>query len=217
MDKPYTVEKVKSAVGRVTGFCVRQGERTWYGKTAKEAEAAREADIAQACQERHDPIVLSNQEDTWIGWFQFPHGWSYDRIRTREKDGRHHIYGSGQYKTRAECERTMRRHVAQCSYKIGDGPDFPVLDDAMEFLRSSTVDPYDVASHLIDIAWQRGAKMAKAKGYAVNVSHESPGDKIADGMRRAESDRVYALIRKRRESGGYIPGFCWIDYLRGDK
>jgi hypothetical protein len=75
MDKPYTVEKVKSVVGRITGYVVKQGDRQWNGKTAQEAAALREADILQACQDRHDPIVISNGEDTWIGCYSFPHGW----------------------------------------------------------------------------------------------------------------------------------------------
>jgi hypothetical protein len=217
MDKPYTVEKVKSVVGRITGYVVKQGDRQWNGKTAQEAAALREADILQACQDRHDPIVISNGEDTWIGCYSFPHGWMYGRVRKRHTNGEHQVYGSGQYKTRRECERHMRGTVAAQSYKLGDGPDFAVLDDACQYLRSSSCEPEDIAEHLVSLAWQRGAKIAKAQGYEVCVSPNSPGDKIADDVKRTEADRVYGLLRKHKTNYVWQPHFDIVDYLRGAK
>ena len=214
-DKPYTIEKLKTAVGRITGYLVKQGDRTWQGKSPVEAVAAREADIAQACQDRHDPIVLSNSEDTWIGCYSFPHGWMYGRVRDRDPSGQHQVYGSGQYKTRSECERYMRCTVAAQSYRLGDGPDFAVVDDACNYLRSSACEPEDIADHLVSLAWQRGAKIAKAQGHEVCVSPNSPGDKIADEVKRKEVERVCGLLRAHRQNYVWTPRFDMVDYLRG--
>jgi hypothetical protein len=214
MDKPYTIEPIKDLRGRkITGYRVKQGAREWCAKTAKEALALRESAIEQACADRHDPIVLSNGVDTWIGYFSFSDGWRYGRISDKTPNCQHEMYGSGNYATRKECERYMRCNAASQSYKLGDGPDFAVVDDACDFLRSSAVNPSDIVDHLVSLAWQRGARIAKAQGYEVNVNPNSAGDVIADGVKRAESDRVYDLYRAAK----YNAGFDWIEYLREKK
>ena len=213
-EKPYTIEPIKDLRGRkITGYRVKQGAREWHAKTSKEALALRESDIAQACADRHDPIILSNGADTWIGYFTFPDGWRFGRIGDRTPDGSSEMYGSGNYKTRKECERFMRCNAASQSCKFGDGPDFAVVDDACDFLRSSAVNPSDIVDHLVSLAWQRGARIAKAQGYKVNLHPNSAGDVIADGVKRAESDRVYSLYRAAK----YNAGFDWIEYLRAKK
>lgn len=210
-----TVTKNKDVRGkRILSYTVKQGRKEWHGKSEAEALAAREADIAQACEEYHDPIVLESPHPDEPNTVMIAHfalgGWRYGFYRMSPKEGQPHTFyasgiGSG-YRTRRECERRMRCHAADIAIRIGPAPEYAILSDGCDYLQDSSCEHEDITNALVKAAYVRGHVIARARGLALGAPGLA-GETLCDEYRRAESERL-------RKLGPWIPGSDAVHYFR---
>lgn len=216
-----TVEKVKTVRNKVTGYELRQGVKSWSGKTVADAIAARDAEIADACAEYAHPIILpSPHSDDPIGSVVVAYltigGWWYGFARPYYVAGepaterQYTISGSGFYRTRRECERKMRCHAADIAIRIGPAPECAVLCDGFAYLRGcSAIDVEDVKAHCVRLAVTRAYHVAKARGMRFGTPSDD-GDRFVAQAGNAESCRVHEIASKQSH---YTYTAQWIELL----
>lgn len=196
-----TMEKVKDPRGKILGFNLTQGRKTWTAKTETEALAAREADIANMCADYGDPIILDspdgNLEERMIAYSTIQ-GWRYGFARKHPdqrsifvdyRNVEHAVNGNGNYATRQECERRMRCHAADIAIRLGPAPDFAVLDDGLDYLRDGSIELEDIFNQLDKVAWCRAQAVGKARGMKFGDPY-ADGEILVSEYRNAERKRI---------------------------
>lgn len=204
-----TMEKVKDPRGKILGFNLTQGRKTWTAKTKAEALAAREADIANMCADYGDPIILDspdgNLEERMIAYSTIQ-GWRYGFARKHPdqrsifvdyRNVEHYLNGNGNYATRQEVERRMRCHAADCAIKIGSAPDFSVLCDGLDYLRSSCVELEDIFVQLEKVARCRAQQIGTHRGLKFGNPYDA-GEVLIDEYRNAERKRIAQVYQSLR-------------------
>ena len=172
--KGCTLKAVKAPKGKILCYELTQGDKVWREPTAAQAIEAREADIQRATEESDLPIMLVNPTDdpTEIALcgFRVLGAWRYGFVRkpTAHGLGLDCFGGSGEYKTRAECERSMRCHAAQMAVRIGpfDGGS-EIIRDGLAYLihevghRVNTIAEF--RDQMVYVTYCRASSIAKAK------------------------------------------------------
>ena len=171
-----TIEKVKDSRGKILAYELRQGDRVWREPTEAQALAAREADIQRSTEEDNAPIILESPTDDpseiALCGFRVLGAWRYSFVRkTVPSYGPKKLEchgGSGEYKTRAECERSMRSHAAQMAVRIGPFDEgCEVLADGLDYLDASLSGvntAEDFREQMIHVAYCRAYNYANGKG-----------------------------------------------------
>lgn len=143
---------------------IRNGERSWTGKTKKAAEAARDADLGVLFADLQADVPkiitvppLSNNGDRYLGlvFFRLTGSWSYRILispaESESTDWRPMAVCDGPWSTSAAMtERACRRHMAQlvcCVSQAG-----VALPDGLDLLAPDDED--GLREHLRWLAWQ---------------------------------------------------------------
>src|ERR1044072_1400776 len=126
-----------------------------YGATKSEAREFAYRTMEEMVSGDYRPVVLIHGNLTGVAW-RAPAGWS-SSISADDSDGRLEFgcIGSGPEKTRAEMERTLRRHMAQ--YATVTGSD---LTDHSAFILNDE----DRTDYLRWLGWQRAVRAAMDNG-----------------------------------------------------
>ena len=168
------LKAVKAPKGKILCYELTQGDKVWRDRTAAQAIEAREADIQRTTEESDLPIVLESPTDdpTEIALcgFRVLGAWRYGFVRkpTAHGLGLDCFGGSGEYKTRAECERSMRSDAARLAIRIGPCAEgCEVLADGLDYLDASlggANTAEDFREQMIHVAYCRADHFARDKG-----------------------------------------------------
>lgn len=136
-----------------------------YGSTKTEAKADAERQIEKVMDGSYMPAVLRFPAG-YIGVisrsapYRAAHEWEYSYLMPTDTAlGQSSCTHSG-YETRADAERALRSHIAQCLLWVTEDNGMDVLFDGADRLR-----------HNEYIAWQKRYKEYKAQGYSDTDCH----------------------------------------------
>ena len=198
-----TIEKVKDSRGKILAYELRQGDRHWSAPTEAEALAARETDIQRATEECDFPILLTSPtndptEIALLG-YRVLGAWRYGFVRKPTAHGLdlECFGGSGEYKTRAECERSMRCHAAQMAVRIGpfDGGS-EIICDGLAYLvhevghRVNSIKEFH--DQMVYVAYCRAHEIAKAKKLESGFPRSEAAE-FTDAAQEAERRRIHEV------------------------
>lgn len=199
-----TIEKVKDSRGKILAYELRQGSKVWREPTAAQAIEAREADIQRTTEESDLPIMLVNPTDdpteSALCGFRVLGAWRYGFVRkpTAHGLGLDCFGGSGEYKTRAECERSMRCHAAQMAVRIGPFSEgCEVLADGLYYLDASlggVNTAEDFREQMIHVAYCRAYNYANGKGMP-DGAPMSPASQYRQDAIECERKRIHDVYK----------------------
>jgi hypothetical protein len=205
--KGCTLKAVKAPKGKILCYELTQGDKVWREPTAAQAIEAREADIQRTTEESDLPIMLVNPTDdpTEIALcgFRVLGAWRYGFVRkpTAHGLGLDCFGGSGEYKTRAECERSMRCHAAQMAVRIGPFSEgCEVLADGLDYLDASLSGvntAEDFREQMIHVAYCRADHFARDKGMP-DGAPMSPASQYRHDAIECERKRIHDVYMALR-------------------
>lgn len=198
--KGCVLKVVKSPKGKILCHELTQGDKVWREPTAAQAIAAREEDIQRVTEESDFPILLTSPTDdpaeiALLG-YRVLGAWRYGFVRKPTAHGLDLdcFGGSGEFKTRAECERSMRCHAAQMAVRIGPFSEgCEVLADGLDYLDASlggVSAAEDFREQMIHVAYCRADNFANGKGMS-DGAPMSPASQYRHDAIECERKRIH--------------------------